>query len=94
MLYKLKSIQKRIKKKLKVEEWMNKYFLCFYRYPASEVAITAEPVVKINSTYLQIFINNVTEFCCEHLKMESLEAGKGHQQIQKFSAMLTQLILR
>ena len=73
---------------------MKTYFSDFYRYPASEVAMTAERVVKINSIYLQICINNVTEFCCEHLKMESLEAGKGHQQIQKFSAILTQLILR
>ena len=59
-----------------------------------EVAVTVERVVRINYTYLQIFINKEIVSCYELLKMELLEVGKGLHQDKKYLAMPMPLTLR
>ena len=69
-------------------------FILFNRSLVLEAVTIVERVARINFIFLQTFINNVSEYCYELPRMELLEVEKGHQETQKFLAMLTPLTLR
>ena len=69
-------------------------FILSNRSLVLEAVTIVERVARINFIFLQTFINNVSEYCYELPRMELLEVEKGHQETQKFLAMLTPLTLR